>query len=450
METMLGFGWLALRQAQEALQSGRLEEAQRLLAEPAARGHKRGNELILQLARAFAQRGDSHRGRGDQPAAWNDLLKAEQTGVAETGVQDLRNALTEHGLTEVRRLLDVGEATRAVEAAGQLRERGVRLTGLDPLEEGAKEWVRARDLADRGEFAQAMQALERVRRLLPRNGVLEADCRQVKEREQAFPTVLVKLHGAARERRWQDVLGITEQVLALAPNHGEARKLRGQAWKSIEPVTEVNPPARIEGLPAPARPADQYLLWIDGVGGFLVCLGNKVTFGQATPEARVDIPIFADVSRHHATLTRDTEGYLLEGVRAVQVNGKDADRALLHSGDRVTLGTACQFQFRQPVPLSASAVLELVSGHRLRLAVNAIVLMADTIVLGQGPQVHVLMPDLRQPVILYRHKDGLGIRCSGDALIGGKPCKDRGVIEPGAAVAGEDFSLGLELVGGAP
>jgi len=95
-------------------------------------------------------------------------------------------------------------------------------------------------------------------------------------------------------------------------------------------------------------------------------------------------------------------------------------------------------------------VLELVSGHRLRLAVNAIVLMADTIVLGQGPQVHVLMPDLREPVILYRHKDGLGIRCSGDALIGGKACKDRGVIEPGAAVAGEDFSLGLELVGGAP
>ena len=285
-----------------------------------------------------------------------------------------------------------------------------------------------------------------MRRLLPPNSVLEAYCRLVKEREQALPGVLVQLHGAARERRWQDVLGTAEQVLALAPNHSEARKLRGQAWKSVEPVTEVSPPARIEALPAPGKAADQYLLWIDGVGGFLVCLGNKVTFGQATPEARVDIPIFADVSRHHATLTRDTEGYLLQGVRAVQVNGKEVARALLRDGDRVTLGSCCQLHFRQPVAVSTTARLDVVSGHRLRLAVNAIVLMADTIVLGQGPQVHVLMPDLRQPVILYRHKDGLGIRCSGDALIGGRPCRDRGVIEPGAAVAGEDFSLGLELV----
>jgi tetratricopeptide (TPR) repeat protein len=447
METMLGFGWLALKQAQEALQSGRLEEAQRFLEQPAARGHKRGHELVRQLARAFAELGESHRRQGDYAAAWGDLLKAEQTGVVDDAVQGLRRSLNDHGMADLQRLLDAGEATRAVEAAGQLRERGVHLAGLDPLEEAAKEWGRARELADRGEFAQAKQALDRVRRLLPPNNVLDGYCRLVKEREQALPGVLVQLHGAARERRWQDVLGVAEQVLALAPNHGEARKLRGQAWKSVEPVTEVSPPARLEGVPAPGKPADQYLLWIDGVGGFLVCLGNKVTFGQATPEARVDIPIFADVSRHHATLTRDTEGYLLQGVRAVQVNWKEVASALLHSGDRVTLGTACQFQFRQPVPLSASAVLELVSGHRLRLAVNAIVLMADTIVLGQGPQVHVLMPDLRQPVILYRHKDGLGIRCTGDALIGGRPCKDRGVIEPGAAVAGEDFSLGLELVG---
>jgi len=343
-------------------------------------------------------------------------------------------------------LLDAGEAAPAAEAAAQLRERGVRVADLDHREEAAKEWARAREQAERGEFAQAMLALERARRLLPANAALEACHRIVKEREQAFPNALVQLHSAAREGRWQDVLRSAEQVLALAPNHAEARKLRGQAWRSLEPVTEVTTPARPQQPPDAAGPVDQYLLWIDGIGGFLVCLGNTVTFGQATPDARVDVPIFADVSRHHATLTRDSEGYLLQSVRTVQVNGQTVEKALLHAGDRVTLGTSCQFQFRQPVPLSASAVLELVSGHRLRLAVNAVVLMADTIVLGPGPQAHVIMPDLRQPVILYRHKDGLGIRCPGDALISGKPCKERGVIEPGSTVAGEDFSLGLELV----
>ena len=39
---MLGFAWLALRQAQEALDRGRLEEAQRLLGQNCLQGHKRG------------------------------------------------------------------------------------------------------------------------------------------------------------------------------------------------------------------------------------------------------------------------------------------------------------------------------------------------------------------------------------------------------------------------
>jgi len=44
---MLGFAWLTLRQAQEALKNGRLEEAQRLLEQPAARSHRRTRGLTV-------------------------------------------------------------------------------------------------------------------------------------------------------------------------------------------------------------------------------------------------------------------------------------------------------------------------------------------------------------------------------------------------------------------
>ena len=190
--------------------------------------------------------------------------------------------------------------------------------------------------------------------------------------------------------------------------------------------------------------SSQYLLWIDGVGGFLVCLGNRLTLGQAKPDGQVDIPIYADVSSHHATLTRDSEGYMLEAVRRVQVNGKDTTRVLLQPQDRITLGSSCQMIFRQPVAASASAKLDVVSGHRLRLSVDGILLMADTLVLGPGSQAHVSMPDLKQPVLLYRNKNQLGVSYAGGLSIGGVPVKDRGMIVPGAAVQGEDFSLALE------
>jgi len=195
-----------------------------------------------------------------------------------------------------------------------------------------------------------------------------------------------------------------------------------------------------------ALSSQQFLLWVDGVGGYLVCLGNRVTFGQAVPENCVDVALFADISRLHAVLTRDSEGYLFESFRAARVNGQAVDKTLLRSGDRVTLGTCCQFQFRQPVPVSASARIDLVSGHRLWLAVDAVLLMADTLVLGSGTQVHVALPEAQTSVILFRQKDGIGVRYAGNLLVNGKSCRERCTLEPGATVAGDDFSLTLEPV----
>src|SRR5687767_194677 len=112
------------------------------------------------------------------------------------------------------------------------------------------------------------------------------------------------------------------------------------------------------------QPSPRLLLWIDGVGGFLVCLGQRLKLGQVNLDAMPDVPLLADISRHHATLQRDPEGYFLEAVRTVQVNGQPVERGFLRHDDRLTLGKACQLLFRQPVPVSASARLDVVSGHR--------------------------------------------------------------------------------------
>jgi tetratricopeptide (TPR) repeat protein len=452
--TMIGFGWLALRQAQEALKSGLLEEAQRLLAQPVVQGQKRTLELLVQLARAYAERGERNLRRDDPTAAWADLLRAEQTGVSDPTAERLRQALTRLGLAEARALMEAGEPRRAGEVIAQLRDRAVRLPELEPLEEAAKGWAHAREQADRGEFFQAILSVERARRLLTSpSPALQRFAAHLEDCKAKFAGLLVALHEAAQNERWPEVLELSEQVLALAPQHAEARRVRARAWKAVEPATVASAPQRApaqsQADPAAAPAEPQFLLWIDGVGGYLVCLGSRITLGQATPESTVDIPLFADVSRLHAALTRDPEGYLLEGLRLVQVNGQPVLRALLRSGDRVTLGGCCQLQFRQPVPVSASARLDLASGHRLRLAVDAVLLMADTLVLGPGPQSHVVMPGLKQPVVLFRHKGGLGVRHVGALAVNGRPFRDRATLEPGAtaSVVGEDFSLTLEPVG---
>jgi hypothetical protein len=444
---MLGFAWLTLRQAQEALKNGRLEEAFRLLCQPAVQGHKRSWELMQQVARGFLERGERQLANDDPSAAWNDLLAAEQAGATDSAAARLRQSLVKLGLTEVRALLEAGEPARAAEAIELLRQRGAQPPEVPPLEEASRAWKLAREQASRGEFGQAVQTMHRVGRLTPgRYEALDEFVRELERKHQAFTSLLRHLHESVEQRRWSDVVQWSEQVLAMAPMHEEARRMRNRAWKTIEPVTVAATPAPVVSSVAD-RPRHRFLLWIDGVGGYLVCMENKATVGQATPDAYVDIPVFADVSRLHATVTRDSEGYLIEAARAMQINGKPIDRALLQAGDRITLGSSFQMQFRMPVPVSTSARLDLVSGHRLPLAVDGVLLMADTLVLGPGTHVHVPMPDLKQPIVLFRQKDALGVRYIGEFHVDGARCRDRAVLGSASSVTGEDFGIAVEPLG---
>jgi hypothetical protein len=57
------------------------------------------------------------------------------------------------------------------------------------------------------------------------------------------------------------------------------------------------------------------------------------------------------------------------------------------------------------------------------------------------------MPDLKQSIVLYRGKDGLGIRHAGGLTIDGQRVKDRAVLGPDCCISGEDFAFAVEPVG---
>jgi tetratricopeptide (TPR) repeat protein len=444
---MIGLAWQTLKQAQEALKTGRLEEAHRLLSQRHVQNQKRTGELLLQLMRAYVARGEKALRQDDAVSAWNDLLKAEEMGFTDNAPVRLRQALTRLGLAQARALLETGEPIRACDTINQLRQWAVRQPELDPMEEAAKNWVLARDLSENGEFAKAREMLDRTAKLLPvKFRSFEEFRTAVAEKSQIFSPLLVKLHEAVQQKRWQDVLDHSEQILAIAPQHADARRLRSQAWKAIEPTT-VGPvhPARPRE-PRPETPSNRFIMWIDGVGGFLVCLGNRVTFGQAGPDAFCDIPIFADILKSHVTLSRDGEGYSLEASKPIQVNGKVIEKGLLRTGDRVTLGSSCQLLFRQPVAITATARLDLVSGHRLGLPVDGVLLMAETLVLGPENGSHVEILGLKAPLFLYRSREVLGIRSKEKLVDNGQIVKESSRLEMGATISGHDFSITLEAI----
>ena len=192
--------------------------------------------------------------------------------------------------------------------------------------------------------------------------------------------------------------------------------------------------------------ANRFLLWIDSVGGYLVCTNSRVRIGQMAPGNAIEAPIVADLARHHATLRRDAESYLIEPVRDVKLNGRALDRTTLVSNVAILeLGRAVRLEFRQPNPLSATACLEIVSRHRTQPTTNALVLMAETCVLGPAANSHVVCPGWCRSVVLHRLQDSLYCVTEGVFTVDGVVCRGRGLVMPGARVAGDDFTFSIEI-----
>lgn len=470
--------WLTLRQARDALRAGQPEEAQRLLAPLVSEGYRKATSLSRDVAKLYAARGHRQLRAENVEAAWLDLLAAEGLDAGDSQAGQLRQILTRLGLAECRAALEAGKPVYALTVSAKLRERRSWPAELLRHESAAQDWVLAAEQSDRGDFLLATGTLLKVRNGLPPVPATGLDrfAADLAARHERFRNALSHLNDAAENKRYREAHRWAEEAVAVAPDHREARILKAKTWESLQPphtatyrpdstgddfvllpekqVTKVAtrlPIARPSNRGTPAGPGaplpKRFFLWIDGVGGYLVCLAPRVTFGQAVADGPVDVPLFADLSRLHAELSRDVEGYILESARDVFVNGIAQPRAVLRAGDRLTLGPTCQMIFHQPVPISPSARLELVSGHRLPLAVDGVILMAESLILGPGPHVHVPLPDAPGNAVLFRNKDGLGLRFGGAFKVDNKPYEGRAELPLPSVVVAEAFTFALEPMG---
>lgn len=190
---------------------------------------------------------------------------------------------------------------------------------------------------------------------------------------------------------------------------------------------------------------ERFQLWVDGVGGFLVCRSPRVRIGQAVPGSDLEVPLVADVSRHHATIARDAEGYVVEPVRSVRIADKAITQASpLADGDVITLG-AVKLRFRRPHPLSSTARLEHVSRHQTQPPASAILLMSETCVLGSQPASHVVCRNWPGNAVLFERDNRLYVRpveVKSRGRAGAKPIP----LAPGIPAIGDYFSISIEEI----
>jgi hypothetical protein len=146
---------------------------------------------------------------------------------------------------------------------------------------------------------------------------------------------------------------------------------------------------------------DRFMLWIDEVGGYLVCTSDEVVIGQP--------------------LT----------LRDAQI---------------ISIGEGVELRFRVPHPLSATARLEFVSRHRTQPAADAVLLAAETCVLGPRSTSHVVCRDWPHEVVLHRVRSMLHCWAHGKFRVNQTNYHQQAPLSLPAQIVGEGFSLSLEGV----
>ncbi len=467
---MLGQWRVVLRQAEEAARQGRYAEAYALASRPEVADHHHAVQFRGRLGLDLIARATRRGAVDDLPGAIDDLDLAERMGAPPDSLAAARLNLADRSAEEIKSRLESGDPEQALERIDELARRKIGGPALRRSREIALAWRQGLSEARRGEFGRAHEQLDRAERLAAGLAAGQAERSiaaakaELETRRKTVGPLVDALYASLAEGRWPGILSAAESVLAVVPEHPAARQARTNAWRQIAAIGPAQAAistrgARPVGLdrtlaadqdrprdPVSASgPSGRFLLWVDAVGGFLVCLDDRIVLGRDGEGSLADVPLLGDVSRNHAVLERQGDGYLIRPQHATFVNGNlVVDQALLKDGDIIRLGATVELEFHRPSPISATARLTIVSRHRLSLAVSSVLLMAETCIIGREPQAHVKAPTLKSPAVLYRQAGGLWCRAAGPFEVDGETRALRAPLSLGSNVLGEGFSFSLE------
>jgi len=192
-----------------------------------------------------------------------------------------------------------------------------------------------------------------------------------------------------------------------------------------------------------------FLIWVDGVGGYLVCTDPINFIGQAVEGSIVSIPLQADVRQRHARIETIAGQHVVQPMGPVSIAGREVpvdESVAIKSGQIISLGDRVELAYRQDHPLSKSARLDFVSRHRTLPWSDGVILAGQSIVLGPNPNNHVFCPGWKADLILFRRNDQWFAKSSIGFCVDDHTMGSEAEIRFDSRLYGDSFSLKLEPV----
>ena len=456
----MGMAW-SHWQANRAYLQGALLQAVSHLKNSQVYQQSVGHNLARKLTEALIQRAQRNMRNNDLSSAWRDLTSA--TDIARPDEQDHlsrhKTYLVELTIEMADSLLSVGKITQALSLVHEIQSRHISDWRSDRICRAAGLIQRADECAARGQIQRSNQYLSQAIKIRPDLALLQARYQGNECRKARLKKLSDQLAAAIRNSQPERADALCAEILTLAPNHESALKARRHLACPDPNLHKTTFRADRRATDGPRKDSrnrnttkknHRFLIWIDTVGGYLVCPNSSNMMGGAVPHANIEIPIMADLNRRHVKITLTDLGHMIHPLahnsNVVLAGQRVLQPTLLNSGQIMELAKGVRIGYQKPDPLSRTAKLDLLSRHRTQPSCDAIILAHDTIRLGPDPTSHIHCPNWSQNVALYRSDKGWSFRCDqpyqldGHKVLGTQPLKYH------SKISGADFSMGLESV----
>lgn len=419
----------ALVSVQGHLEAGRIEEGALRLEDTAiseGEAAQLGRRLERQRRAAEEARAQAakHLGEGELEAAIRAVTELMAVAREEPASRELLVAAARQADAEIAKVFKLGQLERAASLIRQL-------DGLDAPGPERAHWREALLLAERsaqavahGDWPRARICLRRLKAAVPSAAWVSQAQKSVDRVEEASSDLQSGPlgHFVSTFRNGRGLPQSDAQTMEQTPER--------------EPLYPASPDREGARPVRSARRAkdERFLLWVEGVGTFLLLGAERTTVGRAGSSARPDVALSADIDGIHAEFLRVDHDYFLIPHGPTSVGGRQVERHLLADGDEVRLGKRSNLTFRLPSKLSPTAVLELGPGLRLEGDVRKIILLDGPLIFGSGAGCHVELKEGNGRVILSATKGGFRCRAPEPVVVDGRPSDLETTVPPGAHV----------------
>src|SRR5436190_23729804 len=234
---------LRLREARVAAQSGRYDDASRVLSDESLREFLPAKRLARDVAGKMVERAQNRFALGDTLAGWQDLQVADRLGGQIEPVNEVRHHYADTALQDAQKYLAAGEAAPALFRLEKLHKRGLADEHIRACTQIAQLMQESSKLAAHGHFADASAAIHHAHALgrldsTPTGIMNDIAARLGAEATRLDSTVAecqrltIEMHAALTAENWSAVLSAADGLLAISPQHSAAAQARRRAWKA--------------------------------------------------------------------------------------------------------------------------------------------------------------------------------------------------------------------------